>query len=139
MVKLTEQDAKAPYVDGEAVPALGAEEHLGSSVSESAAVGGGSELLLMMQNFWEAEVYHFDVALFIYHHIFWFDVSVYHVVPLECFKRAEYLTGIELTPTFLAVFAQHHIHLILYHPVQILPRQIFKDEINILKIGKGLF
>lgn len=91
-----------------------------------------------MQNLREAKVYHFDVSLFVYHHVFRLDVSVYDVISLECFQCTDYLTCIKLNPAFLAIFAQLHIHLILNNPIQILAWKILKDKINIFMIRKSL-
>ena len=80
--QFTEKDTQAPYVYREAVATCHAYNDFRSRVAQSAAVCGCSKLVLGREDFGKAKINKFDVAFFIYHAIFRFDIPVYDIISL---------------------------------------------------------
>jgi len=137
LYEFAKQNAKAPDIHRETISALSSKENLRGCVSQCTAVGSCAELLILMKHFWKAKVDQLDISIFVYHHVFRFDISINYIVPHKCLQGTKDLWRIKLDPTFLGVFAKLHVHLILYHPVKILAWEIFEDEVNIFVVRKG--
>lgn len=138
--ELADQNAKAPDICLERIATRYSKKYFWSSVADSSTVCRRSEVVWRIELFCKPEVDQLGISSLIKHDIFRFEVSVDDVEGSEWFKSAEDLARVEGDPPQVLLKAEFpKVHLILDEPIQILTREIFKDQVDVVLVNEGVF